>query len=179
MSTTSNRYTQAITPLSPTVNNMIDYHRTRDAQNILNIRRDTMSQLLNLASIRPGGRYLLVDDTSGLVLAALLERMGGEGRVMVLSENESPPAWPILESMNFGKEIVEKCVGVLNWAQAEEDYVPVEMVQPEREEMVEGQDEAKTLKAKQKELAKQRKRDAAVGELNDLRDELHRGNWDG
>lgn len=81
--------------------------------------------------------------------------------------------------MNFGKEIVEKCVGVLNWAQAEEDYVPVEMVQPEREEMVEGQDEAKTLKAKQKELAKQRKRDAAVGELNDLRDELHRGNWDG
>lgn len=60
-----------------------------------------------------------------------------------------------------------------------EDYVPVEMVQPEREDVVDGQDDAKTLKARQKEQAKQRKRDAVVGELNDLRDELHRGNWDG
>ena len=158
---------------------MIDYHLARASANILNIRRDSISQLLNLASIRPGGRYLVVDDTSGLVIAAILERMGGQGRIMVLSENESPPAWPILESMNFGKDIVEKCVSVLNWAQAEEDYVPVEMVQPEREDLVDGQDDAKTLKARQKEQAKQRKRDAVVGELNDLRDELHRGNWDG
>lgn len=168
-----------MTPLAPTVNNMIDYHLARSSANILNIRRDSISQLLNLASIRPGGRYLVVEDTSGLVLAAILERMGGQGRIMVLSENESPPAWPILESMNFGKDIVEKCVGVLNWAQAEEDYVPVEMVQPEREEVVEGQDDAKTLKTKQKELAKQRKRDAVLAELNGLRDELHQGNWDG
>jgi hypothetical protein len=102
---------------------MIDYHLARSSANILNIRRDSISQLLNLASIRPGGRYLVVEDTSGLVLAAIL--------------------------------------------------------QPEREEVVEGQDDAKTLKTKQKELAKQRKRDAVLAELNGLRDELHQGNWDG
>jgi tRNA (adenine-N(1)-)-methyltransferase non-catalytic subunit len=175
----SSRYTQAVTPLAPTLNNMIDYHLARAPQNILSIRRDTISQLLNLASIRPGGRYLLVDDTSGLVLAAILERMGGSGRIMVLSENESPPAWPILESMNFGKAIVQKCVGSLNWAQAEEDYVPVEMVQPEREDDAEVVDDAKALKLKQKELAKQRKRNVVIDELNVLREELHRGNWDG
>jgi len=158
---------------------MIDFHLARASLNILNIRRDSISQLLNLASIRPGGRYLVVDDTSGLILAAMLDRMGGEGRIMVLSDNESPPAWPILESMNFGKAITDKCVGVLNWVQAEEDYVPVEMVQPERQDTVTGSEDPKALKLKQKELSKQRKREAVLEELNALRDELHRGNWDG
>jgi tRNA (adenine-N(1)-)-methyltransferase non-catalytic subunit len=39
---------------------------------------DTLSQLLNLGNIRPGGRYILVDDASGIVVSAMLERMGGE-----------------------------------------------------------------------------------------------------
>lgn len=34
--------------------------------------------MLNLANIRPGGRYLAVDDASGIVVAGILERMGGK-----------------------------------------------------------------------------------------------------
>lgn len=158
---------------------MLDFHLVRSPHNILSLRRDTLSQLLNLASIRPGGRYLVVDDTSGLVLASILERMGGQGRILVLTDNESPPAWPILEAMNFPKSIIENCIGYLNWAQAEEDYVPVEMIQPEREEVVEGKDDPKSLRIKQKEAQKLKKRGALLEELNDLRNELHKGNWDG
>lgn len=33
--------------------------------------------MLNLANIRPGGRYIAIDDASGLVVAAILERLGG------------------------------------------------------------------------------------------------------
>jgi tRNA (adenine-N(1)-)-methyltransferase non-catalytic subunit len=33
--------------------------------------------MLNLANIRPEGRYIAVDDASGLVVAGILERMGG------------------------------------------------------------------------------------------------------
>jgi tRNA (adenine-N(1)-)-methyltransferase non-catalytic subunit len=33
--------------------------------------------MMNLANIRPGGRYLAVDDASGVVVSAILERMGG------------------------------------------------------------------------------------------------------
>ena len=34
--------------------------------------------MLNLASIRPGGKYIAVDDASGVVVAGILERLGGE-----------------------------------------------------------------------------------------------------
>lgn len=34
--------------------------------------------MLNLASVRPGGRYIAVDDASGVVVAGILERLGGE-----------------------------------------------------------------------------------------------------
>lgn len=34
--------------------------------------------MLNLGNIRPGGRYLAVDDASGLIVSGILERMGGQ-----------------------------------------------------------------------------------------------------
>ena len=34
--------------------------------------------MMNMANIRPGGRYLVVDDASGMVVSAMLERMGGK-----------------------------------------------------------------------------------------------------
>ena len=33
--------------------------------------------MLNLASVRPGGRYLVVDEASGVLVAGVLERLGG------------------------------------------------------------------------------------------------------
>lgn len=171
-----NRYLQAITPLAPTINNMIEYHTGRNNQSLMGIRKDTLSQLLNLANIKPGGRYLLCDDTGGLILSALLERMGGFGRILCLVDIESAPAWPIVESMNFEPELVESIVASLNWAQTDEDYVPVEAGNPDEEEEEEG---GKSDRAKNKEMQKMRKRMGAIKALNDVRDELHSGNWDG
>ena len=33
--------------------------------------------MLNMANIRPGGKYLAVDEASGIVVAGILERLGG------------------------------------------------------------------------------------------------------
>lgn len=33
--------------------------------------------MMNLANVQPGGRYIVVDDASGMVVAAVLDRMGG------------------------------------------------------------------------------------------------------
>ena len=41
------------------------------------LRIDSLSQILNLANIRPGGRYLAVDDVSGMLVAGILDRLGG------------------------------------------------------------------------------------------------------
>lgn len=85
------------------------------------LREDTLSQLLVLANIRPGGRYLVVDDTGGLVTAAIMERMACRGRIMTFTENDSPPAWGVLSTMNFSEREME-CVQWLNWMEADEDY---------------------------------------------------------
>jgi tRNA (adenine-N(1)-)-methyltransferase non-catalytic subunit len=41
------------------------------------MRIDTLSQMMNLGNVRPGGRYIVVDDASGMVVSAVLERLGG------------------------------------------------------------------------------------------------------
>jgi Gcd10p family len=42
------------------------------------MRVDTLSQMMNLGNVRPGGRYIVVDDASGIVVSAVLERLGGQ-----------------------------------------------------------------------------------------------------
>lgn len=47
---------------------------------------DTLSQLLNLGNVRPKGRYIVVDDASGVVVSAVLERMGGMSTIYFTPE---------------------------------------------------------------------------------------------
>ena len=42
------------------------------------MRIDTLSQMMSLGNVRPGGRYIVVDEASGMVVSALLERLGGK-----------------------------------------------------------------------------------------------------
>lgn len=115
------RYLQTVHPLAPSSENMVNHYALRNPQAILHLRADTLSQLLVLANIRPHGRYLVVDDTGGLVTASILDRMGCEGRVLTFTEADSPPAWGVLSAMNFGERELE-CVKWLNWMEADEEY---------------------------------------------------------
>jgi tRNA (adenine58-N1)-methyltransferase non-catalytic subunit len=45
------------------------------------MRIDTLSQMMNLGNVRPGGRYIAVDEASGMVVSALLERLGGRSLI--------------------------------------------------------------------------------------------------
>jgi len=47
----------------------------------MNIRVDTLGQMANLASLRPGGRFIIVDAISGLLVATALERLGGKSAI--------------------------------------------------------------------------------------------------
>lgn len=71
------RYSKAFTTIEPTVYNVCDYWFNKDQSRIRDIRPDALAQILTLANIQPGGKYLAVDDASGLVVAGILERMGG------------------------------------------------------------------------------------------------------
>ncbi|WVF68178.1 hypothetical protein IAT40_002943 [Kwoniella sp. CBS 6097] len=160
------KFYQTVHPLSPSIPNILSHYTERSPASILHLRADTHAQLLNMANIRPGGKYLVVDDTGGLVTASIIERMGAEGRVLLFTDSDSPPAWGILQTMNFSERELE-CVKWLNWMEADEDY---QRPPPPPED-----ENVKPAKAAQR----LRKHNAQVAELNSTRNELHGGGWDG
>ncbi|WVQ70752.1 hypothetical protein IAR50_000274 [Cryptococcus sp. DSM 104548] len=162
------KFYQTVCPMAPTIPNLLYHYTSRSANTILYLRDDTLSQMLTMANVRPGGRYIVVDDTGGLVTAAVLERMGCEGRVLLMTDNDSPPSWGVLQTMNFTRRELE-AVKWLNWLQAEESY---------ERSAAPAADEPEPTNP-QKAGVKQRRRAAQIAELNNTRNELHLGGWDG
>lgn len=119
------KYSKSFQTLEPTIFNVCDYWFTKDQNRVRDIRADTLAQMLNMAGIRPGGRYIAVDDASGLVVAGILDRLGGNGRLISICDTESPPAYPVVTTMNFKTEYVQPVLSSLNWATADETHEPV------------------------------------------------------
>ncbi|KDR85722.1 hypothetical protein GALMADRAFT_1325199 [Galerina marginata CBS 339.88] len=118
------KYSKVFTNIEPTLFNVCEYWWLKDQTRLRDLRVDSLSQMLNMANIRPGGRHLAVDDASGLLVAGILERMGGQGKLITICHTDSPPAYPIVGQMNFDPSIIDVLIS-LNWATAEEDYVPI------------------------------------------------------
>ncbi|CCM04469.1 uncharacterized protein FIBRA_06649 [Fibroporia radiculosa] len=118
------KYSKYFTVVDPTVFNVCDYWFNKDQNRLRDIRPDALSQILNLANVRPGGRFLAVDDASGVIVAGILERLGGYGRLITICDVDSPPAYPVTAHMNFRKEVTD-VLSSLNWATADEEYIPI------------------------------------------------------
>ncbi|CAE6438706.1 unnamed protein product [Rhizoctonia solani] len=166
------KYSKGFTVVEPTLFNVCEYHFSRDASKIRDLRPHTLGQLLNSANVRPGARILVADDVSGLLVAAVLERLGGSGRCMAITDVDGPSAFPIVPHMNFEPEVKSSAIlSTLNWAVADEEYTPLSTTRVQEEPT----EESHTNKEK----SKHRKRKAAVDVLSSLREELFSGEFDG
>ncbi|PPR01928.1 hypothetical protein CVT24_001267 [Panaeolus cyanescens] len=161
------KYSKVFTTIEPTLFNVSEYWFAKDQNRLRDLRIDSLSQVLNLAGIRPGGRYLAVDDASGLLVSGILERMGGEGTLITICSIDSPPAYPVLAQMNFPSPITD-VMKTLNWATAEEDYTPI-MPPTEYPD-----DDAKSERHKHR----LNKRKAISDLLSKTRDDLFSGEFD-
>lgn len=90
------RYSKTFTTIEPTLFNVCEYWFKKDQTRIRDIRIDALSQMLNMANIRPGGRYIAVDDASGLIVSGILERMGGKASAFRLIRIHGFQAWAVL-----------------------------------------------------------------------------------
>ncbi|KAJ7070756.1 Gcd10p family-domain-containing protein [Mycena amicta] len=162
------KYSKTFTTIEPTLFNVCEYWFKKDQDRIRDIRIDALSQILNMANIRPGGRYLAVDDASGLIVSGILERMGGSGRLITICNTDSPPAYPVMVTMNFNEETVAPVLSSLNWATADETHTP--LVPP----VDLPPDQIKSDRQK----LRLNKRKAALDLLNSNREELFAGNFD-
>jgi tRNA (adenine-N(1)-)-methyltransferase non-catalytic subunit len=88
----TSRYSKIFSTIEATLFNVCEYWFVKDQNRIRDLRVDSLSQMLNLANVRPGGRYLAVDDASGLLVASILERLGG----MSLVESRTSPTFMLV-----------------------------------------------------------------------------------
>ena len=56
---------------------MCQYYFQLEPKKIRDLRPDTLAQMMALGNVRPGARVVVVDDVSGLLTAAVVERLGG------------------------------------------------------------------------------------------------------
>ncbi|KAF9785778.1 Gcd10p-domain-containing protein [Thelephora terrestris] len=118
-------FSKTFSTIEPTLFNVCEYWYTKDQNRLRDIRADALTQMLNLASVRPGGRYIVVDGASGALVAGVLDRLGGLGRVVDICDIESAPTYPVVQSMNFDRDMIKQTLVSLNWAMVQEDYTPV------------------------------------------------------
>ncbi|KAJ6621065.1 Gcd10p family-domain-containing protein [Mycena sp. CBHHK59/15] len=162
------KYSKSFTTIEPTLFNVCEYWFKKDQNRIRDIRVDALSQILNMANIRPGGRYIAVDDASGLIVSSILERMGGLGRLITICHTDSPPPYPVMVNMNFKNEIVAPVLSSLNWATAQPNHTP----------LVPPVDIPPDQIRSDRQKGRLNKRKAASDLLNGTREELFAGEFD-
>ncbi|KAA8912927.1 hypothetical protein TRICI_003309 [Trichomonascus ciferrii] len=136
------KFLQRFTPEPITSTELIDIYLDKDPIKIQDMSVESLGLMMSMADIRPGGTYLVADDVSGVVVAALIERMGGEGCIVCLHESEHPN-FDALKYMNCSQELITRMVKTINW---------LEYLHPEETEPFESktEDELKELKPSQR-----------------------------
>ncbi|KAI7821219.1 Gcd10p family-domain-containing protein [Gamsiella multidivaricata] len=107
------KFHKTFTPIKPTTYSVNEYFYIKNPAKIRDIRMDTLSQLLSYSNVHAGCRLLVVDDTQGMVVSALAERMGGKGTILGMYDGDNPH-YDVLKYMNFNQEILDS-VKVLSW----------------------------------------------------------------
>ncbi|SCV67648.1 BQ2448_5259 [Microbotryum intermedium] len=165
------RYLRVFTPIEPTVHNICEYNFEKQSSKIREMRPDTLSNMMNMANVRPGARLLVVEDVHGMVVSACIERMGGQGRLMIINDFDSPPDIHIVESFNFPPSSLEP-IGSLHWGMTEPDWFPADLPLEVSQATLE-----KTKNSR--DIAKIKRRKAAFDLMQSTRQDFFAGGFDG
>lgn len=76
------KYENSVTILKPSCRILAMMYHGREPGKICHLRYDTLAQMLTLANIHAGSKVLVFETCAGLVLGAVMERMGGHGSVV-------------------------------------------------------------------------------------------------
>ncbi|EMR09270.1 hypothetical protein PNEG_02605 [Pneumocystis murina B123] len=84
------KYQKGFTTMFPTIWEISEHILMKDFLKIMDLRAEIIAYILNLGNVQPGGKYIVVDETSGLLVASILERMDCIGQIMYIHTNEHP-----------------------------------------------------------------------------------------
>ncbi|KAM4713644.1 tRNA (adenine(58)-N(1))-methyltransferase non-catalytic subunit TRM6 [Anableps anableps] len=84
------KYENTVTILKPTCRIIAMMYHGREPGKICHLRYDTLAQMLTLGNIHAGSKVLVFETCAGLVLGAIMERMGGYGSVIQMYPGGGP-----------------------------------------------------------------------------------------
>ncbi|PWN42826.1 Gcd10p-domain-containing protein [Ceraceosorus guamensis] len=166
------KHMRIFTPLAPTPSIIAAHNAERSAEKMRGLREDSIAQMLSFANVAAGGRYLIVDGVGGALTGSVLERLGGEGRVLVIGDNESPPAFESLAQLNLEEEHLS-ILRSLHWAATEIGW------EPQSEIDVHATHKPAGKPVNDRDRQRLRKRQGQHEEYQETRQELLDGDWDG
>jgi len=105
------KYHHYIMIRKPSLRLLIDILYKMDPLKIMNLRIDSLSQILNLINVHSGGRYMVYETgAQGIVVSGLLERLGDEGELVHVYQNQ--PQSHCLHSMGLNKSPLLKYLSI-------------------------------------------------------------------
>ena len=95
---------------------LLQYYIEKDLNRVLDLSVETLGLMLTYSNVRPGGKYLIIDETGGVLTYAMMERMNCEGTIVSIHENEHANLIALRYS-DYGNELETKTVKSVNWLQ--------------------------------------------------------------
>ena len=117
------KFIKRFTTIPATIFDVLEYLISKDADRVMQITQESLAYFLNTADIRPGCEYLVVDETSGLLSCALLER-GANVTIIHETEHVNLDILKYLPQFSQDELIETKRVRSLSWEEAV-DTAPV------------------------------------------------------
>ncbi|KAK6458990.1 Gcd10p family-domain-containing protein [Scheffersomyces xylosifermentans] len=148
---------------------LLQYYVEKDIQRILDMSEESLGLIMTYSNVRPGGKYLLIDETGGVILYAMMERMKGEGTIVLIHDNEHANIITLRNS-DYPEEDINRMVKTINWLQ---------FVEPENEKI--DWDEATPAEIEQMKPSKQaqyERRSKRAQEINEVINMTQEGNFD-
>ncbi|ODV87942.1 hypothetical protein CANARDRAFT_26119 [[Candida] arabinofermentans NRRL YB-2248] len=145
-------------------------YQEKEPQRVLDMSEETLGLMMSYANVMPGGNYLVMDEAGGLIVYAMLERMGGKGSITLVHENDQPNL-SALRSCGYSEEELDKVVKTINLLQffePETERIDLFEYTPEELELL-------PYPKKQQYLRKQQKAQS----VNETLKKVEEGNFDG
>ncbi|XP_005094820.1 tRNA (adenine(58)-N(1))-methyltransferase non-catalytic subunit TRM6 [Aplysia californica] len=140
------KHVQAFTALRPTPRLVLDIF-AKEPGKICYLRPDSLSQLLNYSNVMCGSQVAVAESCQGLVLACVLQRLGGSGKlIQLIPNNNNTVCRQVMNYFSFPKDHWDcvyyyplDCLSALEQG-ATEPQTALSSAAAEAKESVEGRD---------------------------------------
>lgn len=116
------KYSNLFRIQKPTVSLLVEHYYASSPKKINNLRIDTLAYMLTMCNVRSSGNYLVVDTNLGLLTAAIIDRLVGNGSltsegyepghcIQVYLEDGPITSWRhCVDALNLPTDLLQSCL---------------------------------------------------------------------